>query len=197
MDRRTALRNTGLLIGTAVSSSSLMVLLDSCQSASQSNWKPEFLTADEAKFISTLVDMILPRTDTPGALDVKADVFIDKVFAQVYDEAGQKQVRLDIKAFNDDCKKNHGDVFANLSNEDKVSVLKAAEKTSGKFGYGIWGKGVGEQAPVGFYRNMKSMAIWAYFTAQKIGEEVLNYDPIPGVYQGCIPVKEVGNRYSL
>lgn len=197
MDRRKALKKTGLLAGAAIAMPGMLSLLQSCKNESRLNWQPLFFTESEAKTISTLVDMILPRTDTPGALDVKVDLFIDKVIAKTYDEEGQKNMRAEIAAFNENCKKNFGEVFIDLSDEKRIAVLEAAEKSSGKFNPGVWGKTVGEQEPVGFYRSLKSTAIWAYFTSEEIGENVLSYDPIPGNYEACKPVSEVGNRWSL
>jgi hypothetical protein len=197
MDRRKALQKTGLLAGVAIVMPSMLSLLQSCKTESRLDWEPLFLTEDEAKTISALVDMILPRTDTPGALDVKVDLFIDKVFAKTYDESGQQNVRSEIASFNADCTTNFGDVFVNLNEADKVKVLRAAEATSGKFNGGVWGTTIGKQEPIGFYRSLKSMAIWAYFTSEEIGENVLNYDPIPMGFEGCVPVSDIGNRWSL
>jgi len=197
MDRRKALKKTGLLAGAAIAIPSMLSLLQSCKDESRLDWQPLFFTEDEAKTLSTLVDMILPRTDTPGALDVKADLFIDKVISKTYDEEGQKHMRSEIAAFNEDCKKNFGNVFIDLDESQRIEVLKAAEKSSGKFNPGVWGKTIGEQEPIGFYRSIKSMAIWAYFTSEEIGENVLSYDPVPGNFEACIPVSEVGNRWSL
>jgi len=197
MDRRKALKKTGLLAGAALATPSLFSLLQSCKEETRLTWQPEFFTEDEAKTIGALVDMILPTTDTPGALDVKADVFIDKVIAQTYNTEGQENMRKDIAAFNIACQENYGDSFINLNETKRAEVLKAAEKTSGKFNPGIWGKTIGEQEPIGFYRSMKSMAIWAYMTSEDIGENVLNYLPVPGNFEACIPVSEVGNRWSL
>ncbi len=197
MDRRKALKKTGLLAGAALATPSILSLLQACKSEPRLTWKPEFFTHDEASTIGTLVDMILPRTDTPGALDVKVDVFIDKVIAQTYDEIGQQNIRNEIAIFNKRCAENFGAAFASLDESKKVEVLRAEEKSSGKFNPGVWGTTIGTQEPIGFYRSMKSMAIWAYFTSGEIGEKVLNYDPIPGEYDGCKPLSEVGNRWSL
>lgn len=185
------------MAGAAVMLPSLVTLLQSCKSEPRLDWKPSFFKVDEAQFISKLIDIILPRTDTPGGLDVKADIFLDKIFAQTYDEAGQQKVRTDIATFNEDCHKNFGDTFIALSKEKQMEVLKAAEANSGKFNGGVWGTAVGKQEPVGFYRSIKSMAMWAYLSSEEIGKNVLNYDPIPMGYQGCIPLSEVGNSWSL
>jgi hypothetical protein len=37
----------------------------------------------------------------------------------------------------------------------------------------------------------------AYFTSEKIGKEVLKYDPIPGEFNGQVPLSEIGGMWSL
>lgn len=197
MNRRNALKKTGLLAGAAVAMPAMLSLFQSCLDEDRLTWQPEFFMEDEAKTISVLVDMILPRTDTPGALDVKADLFIDKVIAQTYDREGQQNLRKQIANFNTNCKADFGDFFINLNEAKRTEVMQAAETSSGKFNPGVWGTTIGNQEPIGFYRSMKSMAIWAFFTSEEIGENVLNYDPIPGDFKGCIPLSDIGNRWSL
>lgn len=197
MDRRKALQKTGLFAGATLMMPTMLSILQSCKEEKRLDWQPEFFTEDEAKTISLLVDMILPRTDTPGALDVKSDIFMDKVIARTYDAEGQEHMRSEIAAFNAKCEENYGAVFIDLKEADRIAVLKEAEASSGKFNPGVWGTAVGEQEPIGFYRGLKSMAIWAYFTSEEMGENVLSYDPIPGSYEPCKPVSEVGNRWSL
>lgn len=191
------MKQTGLMAGATLAMPTLLSILQSCQSEDRREWEPEFLTPAEAGFITALVDTVLPRTETPGGLDVNADVFMDRIFARVYDKASQEQLRGEVAGFNDACKARFGDVFAEISPEDRVAFLKAEEARGGTFNPGVWGTAVGEQKPVSFYRNMKSMIVWAYFSSEEIGRNVLSYDPIPGNYRGCIPLSEVGNRWSL
>jgi hypothetical protein len=197
MDRRSALKKAGVLAGSAVAIPSFFSLLQSCKSENRLGWQPLFFTETEAKTIAAILDMILPRTDTPGALDVKSDIFIDKVIAKTYDEEAQAKMRTEIAAFNSECEKNFGNTFVELNPADREKVLQAAEKNSGKFSPGVWGTAVGKQEPIGFYRSIKSMAIWAYFTSEEIGKNVLAYDPIPGTYEPCMPLSEGQNRWSL
>jgi len=197
MDRRKALQKTGLFAGATIIMPSMLSLFESCTSETRLDWQPLFFTEVEAKTISSLIDAILPRTDTPGALDVKSDIFIDKVIAKTYDKAGQENIRTEIAAFNEKSASRYGNVFFELNEAERNEFLKEEEKTSGKLSEGVWGKPVGKQEPVSFYRSMKSMAIWAYFTSKEIGENVLSYDPIPGAYEPCKSVSEIGNRWSL
>jgi len=197
MERRKALKKTGTITGGALLFPSMIALLQSCKEQSRIDWKPLFLDVNEAQFISSLVDTILPTTDTPGALDVKVDVFLDKVFAETYDDKAKKELRSEIATFNNNCKQNFGGSFVNLSQADKDAVLKKEEASGAKFNGTVWGGAVGKQEPIGFYRSMKSMAIWAYMTSEEIGKNVLSYDPIPGSYKACIDVSTVGNKWSL
>jgi hypothetical protein len=144
-----------------------------------------------------MVDSILPKTDTPGGLDMKVDIFIDAVYAKVYDQTQQAEVVEEIDQFNNTCKQKFGDGFVALNNNERIDMLKHAESSSPKFNGKVWGTAVGKQAPVGFYRNLKSMILWGYVTSEEIGRNVLSYDPVPGEYQGCIPLSDVGNSWSL
>lgn len=197
MDRRKALQKTGWIAGAAFTMPSLLSLLQSCKSETRLSWQPLFFDEGEARFIAALVDEILPATDTPGALDVKVDLFIDKVVAKTFSAEGQQNFRSEMLNFNENCNQKFGADFIGLNDDQRKEVLSTAEADSGKFNGAVWGTAVGKQEPIGFYRSFKSMAIWGYFTSEEIGEKVLNYDPIPQEYLGCIPLSDVGNRYSL
>ncbi len=199
MDRRSAIRKTAVgAAGTALTPT-LLSLLQSCQSIDRPNWQPVFLTGERAKFMTAFVDTLLPATDTPGGLDVKVDVFIDRVFGETMDESGQNSVNQEIDKIIDLCKEKMGGALHELNTSDRVAFFEILEKQNrGKFRPSVWGTPVGEEKePVGFYRSLKSTILWGYFTSEKVGKEILNYDPIPGVYQGCIPLADVGSLWSL
>jgi len=197
MNRREAIKKSALIGGSSVLGVSLISLLQSCQGENRLTWTPIFLNKDQAQLVTTLVDTILPKTDTPGGLDVKVDMFIDTVIGKLFDEGGQKGIVEGMKNFSEKCYSKFGKKFVELSGEEKKTILMEEEKNSPKFNPGVWGTAVGEQEPVGFYRSLKSLMLWGYFTSQKVGEEVLLYDPVPGEYIGCLPFKEVGKNWSL
>ena len=196
MNRRDVLKQTVIFGGTAAVSSTFLSLLQSCQQQARTDWVPRFLDVDQAKLVSALVDTILPTTDTPGGLDVKVDMYIDLVYDQLLDEEAQQGVRAALDAFNEKCLSGAGKVFAQLSEEEKATILKEEEANAPKFGRGVWGYGVGPQPEVGFYRSFKSLAIQGYFTSEEVGKNVMKYDPIPGPFKGCIPFDEVGGVWS-
>lgn len=197
MNRRNALKNTALLGGSAALSTSLLGLLQSCQGQDRLSWTPQFLSSNQARMISALVDTILPKTDTPGGLDMKVDMFIDLFYAKVLDQASQKDLKAAIDQFNTDCKEQEGEAFQDLPLSQKQAFLKTEEASNPKLPRGIWGYAVEDTEPAGFYRSFKSLAVMAYCTSAEIGKKELKYDPVPGPYQGCIPFEEVDGVWSL
>ena len=194
MNRRDALKRTGWLTGGTLAAPALLTLLQACDPERDGpDWTPEFFTAEEAATITALVDTLLPRTNTPGGLDVGVDRFLDRFYAQSLDAEGQAEVRRQIAAFN----AAGGAAFDRLDATRREKVLRDAEAQPGKFNPGVWGTPVGEQVPVSWYRGLKSTMIWAYLSSEKIGTEVLAYDPVPGPYLGCIPLSDVGRRWAL
>jgi len=197
MKRREALKNTAILGGTAAFSVSLLTLFQACKAQSRLTWEPQFLNVEQAQLVSALVDTIIPKTDTPGGLDVKVDILIDLLYDKTYDEQAQQNIVAEMDGFNDKCNAKFGKVFYQLAADQKKAILQAEEVNSPKFNSGVWGCSVGEQKPVGFYRSFKSLAVWGYCSSEAIGRDVLKYDPVPGDYQGCIPLSEVGGVWSL
>jgi hypothetical protein len=130
MNRRDALKNTALLGGSIALSSTLLTLLQSCQEENRLGWQPRFLSTDQAQLVSSLVDTILPTTETPGGLEVKVDLFIDRVLAELYSEEAQKSVAAEMEQFNEQCVSQFGSPFAQLDPGQKKKVLQAEETQS-------------------------------------------------------------------
>ena len=45
--------------------------------------------------------------------------------------------------------------------------------------------------------EIRKLSLFGYFTSEKIGKEVLNFDPIPGEYDPCIPLADIGNAWTI
>jgi hypothetical protein len=45
-----------------------------------------------------------------------------------------------------------------------------------------------------FFLLAKEMTVLGFFTSEVGATQVLNYDPIPGGFQGCMPLDEAGGK---
>ncbi len=196
MDRREALKGLGFSMGYLVATPTVISLLQSCKTDVVS-WKPSFLTIDEGVVLRNLVDLILPKTEaSPGALDVNVPEFIDVYANKALDEQKQKEYKSGIEAIMDALQVSEKKPASTLKTADYdtllATYLKASKEEQEKFSDK-------EQNVLNALYGLRGTSVWAYRTSQKIGEEVLAYDPIPGVQLGCISVEEAtgGKRWSL
>lgn len=196
MTRRQLLRSVSFLTGGSVlAPAALSTLLQGCAQEDRRTWQPAYFTNEEADFVTAYVDTLLPRTDTPGGLDVGVDVFIDKVMALTsVGPQTDSPLRTGIRDFDDAAREGHGAAFAKLDLQRRGELFAAAEERSPRYNPRVWGTVVGEEPPIDFYRSLKSMTLWGYLTSETIGTEILNYDPVPGGYDGDIPLESVGGR---
>ena len=76
MNRRKALKNIGISFGSITFSSSILSVLHSCQS-NELDWSPDFFTKKQIVFIDRIFEIIIPETDTPGAISLNLSRFVD------------------------------------------------------------------------------------------------------------------------
>src|SRR5437879_13442337 len=69
IDRREALRRAALLLGGALSASTVAGVLAGCEArrTPYGAWAPRALSSDQLDLVATIAEHILPATATPGA----------------------------------------------------------------------------------------------------------------------------------
>jgi hypothetical protein len=76
MDRRKAIKNIGFTFGAITMSSSMVSLIQSCQS-DNSTWRPKIFNKDQARVVENMLEIIIPETETPGAKSLKLIQVVD------------------------------------------------------------------------------------------------------------------------
>ena len=196
MNRRKALKTTALFLGYAVSSAALSELFISCSTSKHLNWKPVFLTREQAHTIGAITERILPRTQTPGAKDLHIDKFIDKMLKDLLAPDEQKDFVAGLTAFEEACMKQYGQKFTACAVAQQDELLLKLDKAAAKLPPSVWGIRLSAPAPTPFFRRVKELTLLGYYTSQKIGTEVLGYDPMPGNYVSCMPLSQIGNAWN-
>ncbi|MEE3224480.1 MAG: gluconate 2-dehydrogenase subunit 3 family protein, partial [Bacteroidota bacterium] len=70
MKRRQVLKNLGLGAGYVIAAPAVFNILQSCKSEPKSDWEPVFMNAANGYALTQVLDVILPKTDTPGASEL-------------------------------------------------------------------------------------------------------------------------------
>jgi len=187
IDRREALRKTALLMGAAVSASALSGILQGCKAAPELTYTPSFFTEDQARIVMEVAEIIIPKTDTPGAKDAGVPGFIDTMLKDCYKKEDQDRFIAGLTAFDEEAKKAYGDSFIYCKPEQQVELVTkthAAALTEAK---------ENKEAKRPFILMAKELTLLGFFTSEPGATQVLQYVAVPGSYKGCIPLTEAGN----
>jgi len=208
MDRRKALKDMGMALGYVVTIPTLLTIAQSCKSKKVLEWTPEFFSKEQGAILTTLVDLILPKTDTPSASEVQVHIFIDRFAKEVFTKEQQHFTALCFDKFTTKALKQSGKQNSSaLSIEDLESILAlefgfpiAEQKIKNDTLKKYAGENISDDlASYAFAKNLREMTIWGYKTSEYIGENVLSYLPIPGEYIPCEDVDTLtqGKSWSL
>lgn len=187
MDRREALRRTALLVGGIVSAPTIAGILNGCKAKPSIDWKPVFFSEDQGILITDLAEIIIPKTDTPGAKEVGVPEFIELMVRDVYTKDQHDKFMAGMKAFDDDAKKEYGDPFIELEPEQQTAFVKKIHDAA------IAGREAGTDDEHSFMLRVKELTVAGYFTSEVGATKVLQYEAVPGAYHGCLPLSEAGN----
>jgi hypothetical protein len=196
MNRREALKGTAMIFGYALTGSTVATIMQSCDTGSKLSWTPQVMNEDQAQTLSAIVDRILPATDTPGAIEVGVDQFIDKILHQVFPDNIINTYVAGLDEFNQFAKNQYNKNFIKLSPKEQDAVIMIYEEKSPWMPSSLWNFTFDNTPGFPFYRMTKELALMGYFQSERISKEVLSYNPIPGPYIGCIPYGDVGRIWS-
>jgi hypothetical protein len=193
MNRREAIKRTSMMLGIAASSPIIMSILDGCVPQKELGYIPGFFNEDQAVLVADICDKILPKTATPGALDVGVDVFIDHMVGRCLSKEEQAIFTDGLIEVEAESNKLEGKNFGSLSDESKAKVLQILQEKTLDYEYDPHAGG----QP--FFTKIKELTLLGYFTSEEIMTQHLDYVPIPARLEGCNDLKEgqkliVGNH---
>ena len=178
MDRREAIKRTSLLLGGALSASAITGIMQGCQPTGTLDWDPLFLSTEEVRQVASIANCILPATDTPSATDVFVPEFIDLMLQEVYTSAEQNRFTTGLKALEAESQEKYQMPFSECSNTEQIALLNDLEAAASS----------NTDSGKPFILMMKELTLLGYFTSDKIMQEVLSYNPVPGKYEGCVDI---------
>ena len=180
MNRRAILKYTTLITGVAVGAPLAGSLLLSCEpELAQKVTENElaFFNEQEFNLIKVIVDVILPKTDSPSASEVNVHHLIDHMLGRVYSNEDQKVYK---QGFSGLMSYLEHKEFLAAGPSSQLEVLQKME-------------GAPESARKALL-NLKQQTIAYYLTTETVGTKFLNYLPVPGVYEPCINVEEAEGK---
>ena len=207
MNRRDTIKGLALSFGYVVAAPTVLSALESCTTTNET-WPAVYFSKEEQHVVTHLVDIILPATETPGGLDVNLPQFIDMMSQDMFLSEEKDMFKEGSEIFSVRFKEKFGKDIS-VSSRDEIAELFAVyfdlDTKEQEMVRSLQSKPI-EEVPAEeldnykmykFLFNIRSLALFGYFTSEKVGKEVLNFDPIPGKYVPCVPVSEIGNAWTI
>jgi hypothetical protein len=184
MNRREWLKCVSALAVGSVAAPTLLAAFDAYAAAQTPGTSLQFFSQPQISLITAVVDIIIPRSDTPGAVEAGVPRFIDQMFANVYAKADQERYMSALAAFD----KAGGKPFLQLSDAQRKALVTKlhAEALADP-------KDTATALAASFVLMNKKLAMMGFFLSQPGCTEVLQYSAVPGAYHADIPLAQAGN----
>lgn len=153
-----------------------------------------FLDASAYSLLSAVADTMIPRTDTPGAIDARVPATFDALLANW---ASAQCCSQSLEVLNDidrRARESSGTAFAKLSPERRFAILapydgqalQPVAREGGEAGFGALLTGLGVADPK--YFVLKELLVTIYYLSEPALTRELIYLHDPGEWQPSIPV---------
>ena len=152
-------------------------------------WTPEALTTDQVDLLGTLVDLIIPASDTPGAKDAGVPVFIDKLLDDWVESEDRVRFRAGLAALDEEMQETHGVAFRESTPEQQNAFLTRLDQEA------MQAREEGAD-PLPFFATLKEWTLVGYYTSEIGATQELQWLAAPGRYDADLPLEEVGPTWA-
>jgi hypothetical protein len=186
INRREAVQRVAALMGGMISAPAMAGIMGQ----KTNNGTFVSFTADQTTLIASIADVIIPTTKTPGAKAAGAEKFIINVVQDCYTKADQETFYAGLTKLDVDCKTKTGKGFVEATEIQKKEVLTACmlEGDAAR---------KAKKGSIPFFFMIKELATTGYFTSKIGATEALEYLPIPGKFDGCMPLGPNQKTWTL
>lgn len=186
MDRREALRNVAIFLGTAISAGTTDLLFSSYTIPDHEKNAIDF-NAEQLKVLTEIADIIIPSTkSSAGAKVAGVGKFIPMMIKDCYPAKNQQKYYSGLGAFESKIKKEYGKSFALIPlAERKKKIAELRELTIAQ----KRDKKAENEDLAYFFTITRDLTSLGYFASEVGCTQAREYLPIPGRYDGAYPLK--------
>ncbi|MES1199338.1 MAG: gluconate 2-dehydrogenase subunit 3 family protein [Pseudomonadota bacterium] len=174
LTRRALLERAILLVGGAAALSTL----EACDLKNTT-----FFSANQRAMLDRLCDIIIPQTDTPGALGAGVPAFIDAMMTHWASRHTRSQFSAVLDEVEAKARDMHHGQFLALTPAQQAEVVTAYDSEQ------IGGKGEN-------YRPLKSLLLLGYYHSEIGATKELHYELVPGHWIADAPLSEIGRTWA-
>ncbi len=175
MHRREALQKLAILLGGTLSLPAHAALL-----GEKINSIAIDIPSDQQELISELAEVIMPETDNPGAKKAGVGKFIVRVIQDCTAKEEQDKFLQGLQKTNMWSQSTYSKPFTQLDRSQQNELMGRIAREGNDF-----------------FKGLRELTIVGFFTSQLGATQVLHYLPVPGKFQGDIPLEASQRTWSL
>ena len=149
--------------------------------------------------VQILAEMIIPRTDTPGAIEASVPSFIEYMFVNWYHDTERNVFLKGLQALDDYCLREERSTFIRASKTNQKSALLEQEMAANQYVSSSRPVNPGfvyEDPQTPFFTKLRDLVVIGYFTSEVGSKQVSKYLPVPGYFDGEHEVEHSGHHWS-
>lgn len=188
VSRRDAIKQLALACGLLLSANSLSALAASVTPPTDlTRSKKTLLTSDQLALVRELGEIIIPTTDTPGAIAAGVHDFINHFAVYCASTAEQQSLVAGLTRIETSAQSRFNKPFLSASKTQQIKLLTHMEQAADGF----------TAADRDFIKQLKALVLFGYYTSEIGASQELAYLTIPGGYKGNFKFKQVGKAWAL
>lgn len=157
----------------------------------------ERFTHEQRTAIALLSELIIPTTDTPGAITAGVPAFIETIYAEWYTDNERQVITQGLTDLDTFCLQESGVSFNDCPQPIKIAALLEQEVRASQYQPPAQGSATpieDQQAP--FFTRIKELVVIGYYTSEIGAKEELRYLPMPMEYDGDYEFTRVNRQWS-
>lgn len=193
MDRREVLR----LLGSAAAISALpleaMTVIQQASAQVAQSTGLKTLNPQQNATVTTIAELIIPATDTPGAKGAKVNEFIDLLLTEWFEPSETKEFLAGLADVDARSRKMFSAAFVDCTPAQQTELLKELDAAAMEFSASQKQtmQSHGAPPPMNFFYQMKKLTLAGYYTSEIGFSQELGKSIIPPGHAGCAPIQEV------
>ena len=197
MNRRELLKLSSLLLGTAACSSVSRAIMAGVITNPETMNK--VFSDPQKATVNLLSEMIIPTTDTPGAITAGVPDFIATIVGDWYNETEREIFFNGLKSLDQHCLAAEDKVFHLAGDATRKSALDAEMAAAREYkatpSGSIHPMAKQDDSYTPFFTKLKELVVLGYYTSETGAKQELIYLPMPGYYDGEFEFAKVGRQW--
>jgi len=193
LQRRELLRL--LAIGSALPTipSPLLAACREIHTSVSENPALKVLSPREDATVTAMAELIIPRTDTPGAKDTQVNLFIDRILAEWFSDEERTRFVEGLAEIDIRTQSLFQRNFVDANTAQQKEILRAlgeelAEAAAALANNPRSYRGATPEPENNFYMQFRGLTLNGYFTSEAGFTQQLHEEIIPGRFDGCAPL---------